>query len=532
MPIGAFGPQDYNQKFLELPQYFDTFISERARKVNSIFVERVPRGDLPNFSGLTRQINIFHGPVGEQTGLANFRRIQQSRVPGGADPGIDACAVQPKRFSYGWETRQYTGYAGEWESEPICIEDIQYTHQAREQAQMVAMTIPKVTLSVWETWCREQWLNTSVMGGNAYIMARSGQDLSSVNASQYEYDPFETRLFGTEQETFLRYPASVQPGALEWSHLTWWQDYLGNECPEAALAMDSGYPVFGLMLHLRDFEEMIRNSPDLRQDYRDAQPQVLIDGFPGAFKKYRGYLLIHDPRQARFKINNVETDGGVDYVVARRVKPMLESAGTLGYIVNANLAYESAELAVGLIFMNDVLQNLVPTPVGSLGKDMVFGTQPGYNGQFMWMNKYDKQTNPLENVGNYFARFRIFPKPLLYHNRAISFLYARCPHVVGRDCTTLPANVTAVVSTTLARNLAAGDFNSDTDSITLPVNDVLSLELGQTISVTVTGATTYVGVVTATLTPTTVVAAFNAAVYTAALADIANFDSGNAVVVG
>lgn len=536
--IGANSPADYNQKFLELAQYFDTFISERARKHPTIFTERVPKGPMPNFQGLVRQVNIFHGPVGEQTGLNNFRRIQRSRVPGESDPGHDACAIQPKKFSYGWETRQYTGYQGEWESEPICIEDISYTHMAKEQAQMVAMTVPKITLSVWETWNREQWLNTSVQGGNAFIIARDGQDLGSPFTAQYEYDPYVTRDFGgAEPETFLRYPAAVQPGALEWSHLTWWQDYLGDECPEAALANDSGFPVFGLMVHKRDFEKMIRDTPELRADYREMDARILIEGTPMSFQKYRGWAIIHDSRQARFKIHSVETDGATEYVVARRVKPLLDDlAGSVGYIVEVNKEYHNAELALGIVFMNDVIQNLVPTPIGSLGKDMVFGTEPGFNGEFKWMNKYDKLTNPLENTGNYFGRFRIFPKPLLYHNRAVTFLYARCPHVMGGDCVKLPEGVTGATTSALARDLVAGDYDSDTRTLTVPVTDVMALELGQTVTITATGggggAGEYTGILTGTLNPTTLQVAFNATDGAAVLAAIADFDADDVVAVG
>jgi hypothetical protein len=536
--VSASSPADYNQKFIDLVQHFDTFTSERAREQPNVFRDRIPKGTLPNFEGLVRQVNIFHGPVGEQAGLANFRRIQTSRVPNGADPGIDACAVNPKTFGYGWETRQYTGYTGEWKSEPICIADIQYTYQAKQQAEMISKTVPKVSLSVWETWNRETWLSTTVQGGNAHIMAREGQDLSDAANAQFEYDPYATRDFGgAEQETFIRYPASVQVGSLDWSHLTWWQDYLGEECPEAALAVESGYPMFGLMLHLRDFEKMIRDDADIRQDYRDAKPEVLIDGFPGAFKRFRGYILIHDARQARFKQAYVESEGGVDYVVARRVKPMKEDvAGAIGTINEANKEYQSAELAIGLIFMNEVVQNLVPVPIGSLTSDMVFGAVPGFNGEFMWLNEYDKDTNPFREVGNYFARFKIFPKPLLYHNRAISFLYSRCPHAVGADCVKVASDVTAVTSSTLARDLAAGDIDSSTYVLTVPVNDVLDLEIGQPVTITATGtgggAGAYTGYVLNTLDPSTIQVGFNATVGATVVSGIADFDSGDTVVLG
>jgi len=533
--IGANGPAEYNQKFLELPKYFDTFISERNRVNPNIFINRIPRGALTPFEGLVRQVNIFHGPVGEQSGLSNFRRIQQSRIPNGADPGVDACAVQPKTFGYGWEGRQYTGYTGEWESESICIADISYTHQARQQAEMIAMTVPKVTLSVWETWNRETWLRISVEGGNAFILARDGQDLSTTGTAQYEYDPYATRDFGNgEPEGFLRYPASVQPGALDWSHLTWWQDYLGEECPDAALAVESGYPMFGLMLHLRDFEEMIRNDADLRQDFREARPEVLIDGYPGAFKKYRGYILIHDARQARFKIVAVETEDSVDYVVARRVKPMKDEAvGLVGTVPEVNKEYQSAELAVGLIFMNEIVQNLVPTPIGNLAKDMVFGTTPGYNGEFTWINEYDKQTNPLKQIGNYFAQFKIFPKPLMYHNRATTFLYSRCPHTNGRDCAKLPEDVTGVTSSTLSVDLAATDISEDF-ILTAEVADVLSLEIGQQVTITSTGvgAGDYSGYIVGTLSPTTIQVGFNPTVGATVVTNILGFDTGDTVALG
>ena len=84
------------------------------------------------------------------------------------------------------------------------------------------------------------------------------------------------------------------------------------------------------------------------------------------------------------------SDDGTD-VKCVRVKPMkLGKAVTIGNIPVADPAYVKAEVAVGVIFMNEIMQNLIPTAITNAGGGMTFGGSPGYEGTFKWINEYDK----------------------------------------------------------------------------------------------------------------------------------------------
>lgn len=283
-------------------------------------------------------------------------------------------------------------------------------------------------------------------------------------------------------DTVITFPSALNLSSLNWTFFDWWQDYLGDQCPEAAPANSDGLPVFGLMIHKRDFDKLIMGSPDLREDLRYHKASVLFDDYR-KFSEFKGWAIIHDQRQMRFKIKSVS--GGT--VTAKRVLPMREGrVGTIGQVPEANPEYNNAELAVGIVFMKDVIQNLIPTPIGNAGGGMIFGPAPGYNGTFQWINEYDRELNPLKEVGYFFARFEAFPKPLMFSSDAIIFLYRRCPQTWGTDCevNTLPDNADLTAAVNLAADAVAGDIDGLTIVVTLEkrlqcgVNDAVTLTTG------------------------------------------------------
>lgn len=427
MAIKSGGLVNYNQKFIDTMEHFDTFLMERYRKHPQIWVDRIPKGTLSNYEGLTRKSNIFHGGLGEQAGLSNWSDIQISRKPAGNDQGFDACAYDPQIFAYAMEAVQYSGKRCSWQSEPICVNDIRFIEEGRQQCEMITSFMTYITQSVWENWNREQYIKQAVDGGNAFILTEGGLDYGSGEGStfaagtvRFSYDASEEDADG---DTFLTFAKSLKLSTLNWSFFDWWQDYLGDQCPDAAIAMNSGMPVFGLMIHKRDFNRMVMRDSDLREDLRYANSRILIEDYR-SFQDFKGWALIHDPRQARFKYT--KNDGTT--VTCKRVKPMkLGKAVTIGNIPIANADYTKAEVALGVIFMNEVVQNLIPSPITNAGGGMVFGGSPGYEGTFKWINEYDKDLNPLREVGYFFARFEAFPKPLMYSGEAIVFLYLREP---------------------------------------------------------------------------------------------------------
>jgi hypothetical protein len=481
MPITTGGLVNYNQKFIDLAEHYDQFLANRARKHPNIWFDRIPKGALTNYEGLVRKTNIFHGGLGEQAGLQNWSPIQVSRKPGGADPGFDACAYDPKTFTYAVESIQYTGYRTSWQSEPICINDIRFLHEGREQARLITSFMGYITQSVWENWNREQYAYQAVKNGHAFILTEGGIEYDA-QVNRFSYDPYTLDADG---DTVITFPSSLKLSTLNWTFFDWWQDYLGDQCPEAAPANLDGLPVFGLMIHKRDFDKMIMGNPDMREDLRYHKASVLFDDYR-KFSEFKGWALIHDQRQMRFKVKKVASGT----VTAKRVLPMREGrTGTIGRIPEANPEYNNAELAVGIVFMKDVIQNLIPTPISNAGGGMIFGPAPGYNGTFQWINEYDRELNPLKEVGYFFARFEAFPKPLMFSSDCIVFLYRRCPQTWTTECevNTIPQGAAIEDAVKLAANATADDLDSTNKTLVVKLETVLACGVGSAVTLASVG---------------------------------------------
>lgn len=232
--------------------------------------------------------------------------------------------------------------------------------------------------------------------------------------------------------------------------------------------MSSGLPVFGLVIHKRDFDRMVMGDAELREDLRYNKSTVLFDDYR-KFNEFKGWALIHDQRQMRFKYQSVT--GGV--AKFKRVLPMRLARPTADVFGNgipeANPEYNNAEIAIGVVFMREVFQNLIPNPIGNAGGGMIFGTVPGYNGTFEWINEYDRELNPQRKSGYFLAGFEAFPKPLTFASDALVFLYRRCPQTWSTGCDVELQTATAEATDAVALAVAADAADLDTPNKTLVV---------------------------------------------------------------
>lgn len=475
MPAIPGGVEYYNKKFIDIAQHIDVFIQERARKHPRLWYDRIPRGNMPLFEGLVRQSNIYHGTLGEQAGLSNWRKIQTARVPQGDDPGYDPCSYDPKRFSDALETIQYSGFECSWQSDPICLKNIRFLEEGRRQAMLKANTMAYITQSVWENWNRETYINQCVTNGNGVIVSREGTAWNDNTEVRFNYDAFTPDADGDFVVTID--PDMADVSTIAWTFFDFLADYLDAECPEAALATEAGMALYGLNLHYRDVRRAISGDPALLESYRYSNAKVLLDGFNKAvYDRFQGWLFMHDTRQVRLKVKKVDADGNL---VLKRVTPLREGrAVTYGRVPEANPEYHSAEYAIGTVMLDQVVANLVPGVINDLGSGMTFGPAPGFDGTFKWQNEYHETKNQLRETGYFFARFESFPKPLMYSNRAISFLYRRGMNVVPGKVD-MGADIAAVDDdVAVATNAVAGSVDSANKTITLRLAKILDCQTG------------------------------------------------------
>jgi hypothetical protein len=513
---------NFEQRLVAMTEHFDTFLEKYDREHPMVFRDRIMREQYPLFNGLSQKTQIWHPGLGPQAGISDWTSIQVSTVGGGQDAGYNACVIDdPQTYTYGVEAKEYSGKTTEWRSPVICVKDTMWTEEARKQVGYIYGMGIMITSQAWEVYSREMYMKFASDADNLYVLAEG--DLLGGTSPKFEYDPFTTYTYNEgpysldERITVLKLDAGVEVSTLNFSYLDLLHTFIADESPGAALGNEGGLPTVGLMLHLHDFEKMFRDDPDLRQDMRYATPSMLFDNYAQTFKTMRGWGIIHDRRQMRFKYWKI---GGDSKLWFRRVLPMREGrALAIGNLPEVNPDYHTAEIAVAVAFLKDVFKIRIPPKVDSLGAQTSFGPAPGFSGDWQWIN-YPSDSNPLREIGYHYMRMAAFPAPLRYSTRALAFAYRRCPQTWPSNCN-LGDSLQAAEPTeaiALAVDAVAGDFDATNETLTVTLAKRFldtAASIGDSVLVTQTGAgdTTVVGTLVGDLGAPTYTLAFDSTEY-------------------
>lgn len=474
---------------LTMAEHFDEFITSHELSNPSVWRDRLPKGVFPLYQGMNQKTNIFRGTLGPQAGLSDWKPVGVSEK---GVPGKDACSYNPQTYTWAMDTVTFSGLNTSWRSPVFCVNDLKYIDYAKQQLALIIQAGSRVTDDVKEVFNREQYLKTASDAGKAVVFTEGALDFVDNSTCRFTYDPY---TLDSDGDTYVEFDASLlgKMSGLNWTFLDFIRNYMQDQCADAALSSSGGRPIFGLMLDVNDFEKMVYADADLRQDMRWAMPQQLISGYDMGFKQYRGFALIHDMRQPRFELSTI-TAGGLAH--CKRVLPRRAiRPGTIGLIPEANPAYHRAQIGLGVIFMNEVVQILVPPTVDNLGSGMTFGPAPDFNGQWTWINEYDKVENPLREVGYFFARFEYYVKPLIHSQYATIFLYRRCTTAIQSTCYQESKGTTDNTDVLLAAAPVAADFDATNRTVTLHLQTRLGAGLGAAVSITKDNAAAFAAVI-------------------------------------
>lgn len=489
------GLEFYNQKFIEISEHFSEFIQARVLKQPNIWHDRIPRGAYKLFNGLEQKTNVFRGGLPVPEGLASWKPVGKSRKPTETEIGFDNCNPgTPHTYTYAWETIQYSGFQDEWQSEPICLNDLKFVDYAKEQLGLVVKAGVDYGISMLENWNREMYVYQAMLSNRGMVLATGALDFESTTSDHYRfsYDPFDTVAdVDGNQVPYIKFDADLDISTLNWDFLDYLRVSLADRAGEAAIGNDSGMPVFGLMIDRQDFERYIKSDPELREDWRQAYPEKLIEGYNMALKPYRGFAIMHDARQMRFRIKGVGTDGKM---IATRVSPLKAGrAVTIGNEPIGNPDYYKAEIGIGVIFMNDVLENLFVPSIDTLGSGTVFGPAPGLTGDWQWVNIKDPVSNILGESGYFYGRFQIFPKPLMHAFDCTVFAYKRCTTAISTKCAVESRADVGTGAVALAKAAAAGDFDDNLNRVTVELASLLAAGVGDAVTVKKANTDTFTG---------------------------------------
>ena len=491
------GLQYYNQKFNTMAEHWDDFLMERVIKNPNIWHDRIPREAYDLYSGLEHKMNIFRGGLPVQAGLSTWSDIGLSRKPAAGDAGYDNCAPgTPHTYDYAWETLVYHGYKDEWQSEPICVEDMKYVDYAREQLRMVVQTGVDYGISILENWNREMYIYHANQANRLMVLADGALSFEDDATYRFSYNPFLTTTdVDGDSVPYMTFSPNIRISTLNFAFLDYLRVSMAERCGEAAIAQDGGLPVFGLMLDIMDFERMVQADEKLHEEFLYKDASALIEGYNVGMKRFRGFALIHDKRQPRFRVKGIDAAGNV---VATRVKPLKAGrAVTIGNVPEPNPDYYRAPIGLGVLFMNDVFVNRFVPSVSDLGSGMTFGPAPGLTGQWQWVNIPDPVTNMLGETGFFYGRFQIFPKPLMFSNDVTVFAYTRCPHAWSTECevNSLADTQDAGATVAVAADAVAADFDDTNHRFTLTMASNMDISVNDAVTVTKADSATFAATV-------------------------------------
>ena len=452
----------FNHFMMQVAEHFDPFIQKKTLAQPRFWHDRVPRGSYTLFQGTNPKTFIYRGGLTTYAGLSKWDPIQTD-VTRTNDP----CAVPGfSTYSYAWETLQYDGYRTAWGSDPICVDALKYQDQAQTQLAWILETGAEFGVAIQEVWNRDTYIRHSVLHDRSFLMSK---EYAGAGSARYVYDPFvKFGDAGAEgvadksviSEPFIVFDASVEVEPLNFDTLERVGFELSQEAAEHAVGHGPDGPTFGLMAATDDMEKYFRGNEEYRKYWIEAQPQALIDGYGLRMKTFRGWAIVPDGNQLRFKvvryISSYSAAEAAKYgyvgfkefadkevFIAQYVPPRVEGRqGINGSRVPAvNPDYYTAELAIAPVFMNNIITNLFVPQVTSLGSGTSFCAVPGLNGQWSWLNIVDRETNPFGKIGNFYGMFEIFqrPEPSVFY--ALSFLYRRCMQSLRSRCPAENPNV-------------------------------------------------------------------------------------------
>lgn len=388
----AFPIEQINQAFLLGVLKIDPVIADRTKKIDhSLWRSLFKRGEFPFGQGIVERVQQFEGPLPDQGALTGWAPIKiDTTVDAQGNVVDDPCNQQPSEtMKIGFTTRTYTGHQRAIKTDWICLNEIKWKWQFAQQLQLTFEGLADFSLSVWDNHAQKSYMAL----GRGYALTPGLFD------TPVSYDPFS----GAN----LTVPSGTIPELMTVRALRQINTYYSLQAQRFAIGGDSGAPVFGLITHPDDMEQMIMREGPLYQAFLHSKPEMLIEGY-GKVKDFQQWAIMYDLKLPRFRL--VTINGAPQY---EPVLPYLNEPTNVGQAVVANPAYVKAEFTVMGVYIKDMFDVLTPPfNPASPGGGTSFNVKPSYNGEFAWRNI---MTNSNENFwgekGRYVARYQAFNKP-------------------------------------------------------------------------------------------------------------------------
>lgn len=375
--------QDLNNLLASTKNQFNKEIYSKFW-MDNIYTSMFPRLEFDLAEGRTPEVltTTYEMPTEQPIGTA-MGSISLSSGTG------NACLVDATVIKAGYTSRNYSLQTKAFESEVLCLTDLQFDYQAEQQIANKQRGLAQFSTRWWSSWYQAQ--NIGMIDSKLSTLANGVVD-EDINSN---YDPFAGNVLPTVE--------------LEWAHLQPLYDRLARVGgAEYAVGMANGMPAYAINLgpgykrKLWQVDQGIRDTVNWGDAFENFTPRGINTAVYGYIPNVELYPYRYDGSQ-------------------RWIPPFLNTDATKGRKFIANPAYRtpvnggSAVYEVVSITARNIYEVRVrPTSPSSFGKARFDPVT--YAGDVRWINNPDMCYNKLGNMGFYRLDIQVAAKPIFADN--------------------------------------------------------------------------------------------------------------------
>lgn len=267
----------------------------------------------------------------------------------------------------------------------FCVNDFMFTAKRERQMAAIVKSLSEVVRTYWIDFNQRRYTEW----GNKYVI--------------------EPGLAHTDEYT-TQFPA-IQPTSILTQGVL---DYFYNllileQAGQHALTFQNGRPIFGLITDQLTARRLIRQDPDIREDFRYSSRKDELLRPLGVTHTYNGYVYMIDDMPPRYNFDSNQVESGSDdpstdpwTQVPRYVLDTSDPANPKTVV---NPAWLTAEYQDSWIYVRDAYQLRVPGQVTGVGPA---DFKPrNYMGDFKFLNIVnDDESSDAYNPDGIMGRFR------------------------------------------------------------------------------------------------------------------------------
>jgi hypothetical protein len=310
---------------------------------------------------------VFPEGMGQEISVMTYQRslpansLTWNTVGFNTGSGNNACP-SAEVVEFAQTLRSYQLSQTAIESPKLAVTDLRYTMKRKEQLANIFRILTENTAYAWIERHRDEYVRLA------------------------EHKVIATAALPEGSSSFpLVQPTSrLTQGILDRYYMKLIRDGAGS----SAYGKENGRPVFTVITSSEASRSVIMDNSSIRDDFRySAKVSELLAPF-GVERSYNGWFHLIDDFMPRYDFVNGEWVRRMPYVAVQT---------TQGNKYDINPLYEAAAYEDAIVFVNDVLETLIPAPITSPGGNTSFDPVK-YTGDWKWLN-YRSDDNKDGTIG-------------------------------------------------------------------------------------------------------------------------------------